>query len=579
MKKVVFLFIGLLLLLYTDTSTGGNRSSTVTATGNDRAAQQSISIFSTPDLYSHAKMWTGEYGKLHPEVNIELIQVTDFQKPAVRNKAANLSFVSDNYLASPGNDALWKMVIGHEVIVPVISSKNPFLEKINKQGISSDELAEIVKKSGKQTWGTLLRNRQAAPVHYYMINDGSILSQVAQFLKTTPDMMDGIRVENREEMISAIQKDPYAIGFCRMTDLQDPERQGIVDNIALMPIDKNNNGQLDYFENIYTDLNVFARGVWIGKYPKSLCRTIYSISPLKPSNETELAFLTWVITDGQKFLNPVGYKELANSNRQAEKAEMLRSSQMKVGMLTGSGFFVNKLNGLSLVSLILIALMPFILAFMVGDTVVRKKRQLKAAILNAASVSHSVFDENSVEVPKGLYFDKTHMWAFMEKNGLVRIGIDDFLQHITGLLTGIKMKEPGEKVTKGDKLLSIIQNGKQLTILAPISGTIKVQNTSLIRNTSAMNSSPYSDGWVYLIEPTKWLSEIRFMTMAEKYQDWIKMEFARLKDFIAGSVIANRVDFSTIILQDGGEIKDGVLADLGPMEWEDFQIQFMDRSK
>jgi len=579
MKKVTFLFIGFLFLFCSGPGTGSNGNSRTVANGNNRAAEHSISISSTPDLYTHAKMWAGEYCKLHPEVNMEVIQVTDSQKTTVLNRGANLFFVSDKYLASLNDDAIWKMVIGREVIVPVISSKNPFLDKINKKGISSDELAEIVKNSGNQTWGTLLGNRQAAPVHYYMINDEPILSQVAQFLKTEPVMMAGIRVGNGDEMISAIQKDPYGIGFCRMTDLMDPKNQSIVGNIMLMPIDKNNNGQLDYFEKIYIDLNVFARGVWIGKYPKSLCKTIYSISSAKPTNETELAFLTWVITDGQKFLNPVGYKDLANSNRQTEKVEMLRSSQLKVGMLTGSGFFANKLNAPSLVSLILIVLIPFILAFMVGDTVVRQKRQKKVAILNATYISTAVFDENSVEVPKGLYFDKTHMWAFMEKNGLVRTGIDDFLQHITGLLTGVKMKEPGEKVKKGDQLLSIIQNGKQLTILAPISGTIKARNISLFRNTSAMNSSPYSDGWVYLIEPTKWLSEIRFLTMAEKYQEWIKMEFARLKDFIAVSVKSKSADFATIILQDGGEIKDGVLADLGPREWEEFQIHFIDKSK
>ena len=45
----------------------------------------------------------------------------------------------------------------------------------------------------------------------------------------------------------------------------------------------------------------------------------------------------------------------------------------------------------------------------------------------------------------------------MEKDGVVKVGIDDFLQHITGTLTKIKMKEPGEKVRKGEKILSIIR--------------------------------------------------------------------------------------------------------------------------
>ncbi|MDP2336690.1 MAG: hypothetical protein Q8N05_09605 [Bacteroidota bacterium] len=75
-----------------------------------------------------------------------------------------------------------------------------------------------------------------------------------------------------------------------------------------------------------------------------------------------------------------------------------------------------------------------------------------------------VFDEDSVIIPKGLYFDKTHTWAFMKKDGYVKIGIDDFLQHITGTITRIEMKTAGEKIKKGDRLLTIIRKGKQLNI-------------------------------------------------------------------------------------------------------------------
>jgi len=471
------------------------------------------------------------------------------------------------------------MVIGRDAVVPVISSKNPFLDRINKQGVSAEEFIQLIKHPEKQTWGVLLGNRQAAPVHFYMINDKSIQSQVANFLKTDQGKMDGINVENGEEMISAIQKDPYGIGFCRMRDVVDLENQGLIDNIKLLPIDKNRNGKIDYFENIYSNVKDFTRGVWIGKYPKALCKTIYSISSVKPSNETEIAFLTWVLTDGQQFIHPIGYGDFAYSDRQANRIDLLTSSQTKVGMLSNTGFFANKLHDLSLFSMILIALIPFILAYMIGRAVVRHKRQKRAAVPDAISVSPAVFDKDSIEVPNGLYFDKTHTWAFMEKNGVVRIGIDDFLQHITGALTRVKMKNPGEKVKKGDQLLSIIQNGKQLTIYAPISGIIKAQNKLLITNSSTINSSPYSDGWVYMIEPTNWVREIRFLFMGEKYKEWLKKEFSRVKDFLALSVKTSNLEYAHVILQDGGEVKDGILANLGPDIWEDFQTTFIDTSK
>ena len=79
----------------------------------------------------------------------------------------------------------------------------------------------------------------------------------------------------------------------------------------------------------------------------------------------------------------------------------------------------------------------------------------------------------------------------MKKDGTVKIGIDDFLQHITGYITRIEMKKSGAKIKKGDHLLTIVQKGKQLDIYSPMSGTIKAHNENLRANPSMLNTSPY----------------------------------------------------------------------------------------
>jgi len=188
-------------------------------------------------------------------------------------------------------------------------------------------------------------------------------------------------------------------------------------------------------------------------------------------------------------------------------------------------------------------------------------------------------NENSILAPRGLYYDKTHTWAFMEHDGMVKIGIDDFLKHVTGQLTQLKMKSPGEKVRKGEKILTIIRDGKQLNLYSPVSGFIRKQNESLLANPSRINTATFTDAWVYEIEPGNWLREVSFMFMFDKYREWLEDEFARLKDFMAVSANSNTAVYQHIVLQDGGEIKDNILADLGPEVWEDFQTRFIDTSK
>jgi glycine cleavage system H lipoate-binding protein len=343
-----------------------------------------------------------------------------------------------------------------------------------------------------------------------------------------------------------------------------------LDNISLVPIDKNENGKIDFMEDIYDNLQDLSRGVWIGKYPKALSGNIYAAASTKPENSTETAFLQWVLTGGQEFLSPNGYCDLVSGERQTQ-LDKLRNTTITVAEPANDTFAV--------VKIVLLVLLGFVMTGFIIDIIGRYFRSKKRVHRQQPLTGSTVFDEESVVVPKGLYFDKTHTWAFMAEDGKVKIGIDDFLQHITGPITRIEMKNTGEKIKKGDRLLTLVQKGKQLTIHAPVTGTIIAQNKTLTTNTSMLNTAPYTDGWVYTIEPSNWLLEIQFLTMAEKYRTWLKGEFTRLKDFFATAVNASTPEYAHIAYQDGGAFKDHILADLGPAVWEDFQTNFIDNSK
>jgi len=102
-----------------------------------------------------------------------------------------------------------------------------------------------------------------------------------------------------------------------------------------------------------------------------------------------------------------------------------------------------------------------------------------------------------------------------------------------------------------------------------VSGIIKAHNSA----------SPFTDGWIYQMEPSNWLREIEFMSMADKYRSWINGEFNRLKDFLAQTLTGPRTEMSYVVLQDGGMLKEGLLADMDPTVWEDFQNNFLDTAK
>jgi len=141
------------------------------------------------------------------------------------------------------------------------------------------------------------------------------------------------------------------------------------------------------------------------------------------------------------------------------------------------------------------------------------------------------------------------------------------------------MKQPGDKIKRGEKLVSIAHKGKQLNIYSPVSGIIKDYNRSITNNASLINSAPYSDGWIYMVEPANWAGETRILSMADNYIKWLYEEFARLKDFLAINLNSDRLNYSRIVLQDGGMLKEDILQDLSPKIWEDFQTDFLDPSR
>ena len=292
------------------------------------------------------------------------------------------------------------------------------------------------------------------------------------------------------------------------------------------------------------------------------------MSQAKPTDKNAIAFLSWIMTDGGKYLVSNGYGELINLEKQSNLASLVNNPKNE-DTLTQTGN-----ASLSWLIILFAAIAAGILLLMV-----RVFARMKPVTAKEEIILTPAFRADIVPGPEGFYYDKTHTWTFMEKDGLIRVGIDDFLQHVTGTITRIIMKEPGEIVRRGEKILTLTKFGKQLNLYSPVSGTIKARNAKLHENSSLVNTSPYAEGWVYLVEPKNWLREIQFMWMGEKYSEWLKDEFARLRNFFEGTLKTHHANLEYIVLQDGGELRDNLLADLGPEVWEEFQRNFIDPSR
>ncbi len=525
----------------------------------DQTEATSLQIVSSPELFDLTSTWVSDFETQHPALNICITQLTDESLIS----AEALYLVSPDQRVASQEEFVWKMVVGHDVVVSIINTSNPLFETILKKGVKAEDFAMLLAEN--HSWSTLVADAPANPVKAYVTNDQQVTAKFAAYAQAE---IQATKVSSAAELVVAVQQDINAIGFCKLIDVINSENNAFADQISILPIDKNRNGRMDQFENIYSSPEALTRGVWIGKYPKELSGDIYALASSEPTNQVAIDFLTWVTNDGQDQLAHAGFSQLSSRERTANMVALTKPSAPGA----------NGGNQASLSLGWMLAIGTALVLLLVG-LLVRSKRKEKLGIDSEDIEMTPAMNENSINAPAGLYYDKTHTWAFMERDGLVKIGVDDFMQHLTGALTHIKMKDSGEKVRKGEKILSIVRDGKQLELYSPVSGIIKNRNQSLLSEPQQVNADPYADGWVYQIEPLNWTREMRLLFMADTYKEWLEDEFTRLRDFLATSANSNAVVLEHIVLQDGGELTDNVLADLGPEVWEDFQIHFLDTSK
>jgi glycine cleavage system H lipoate-binding protein/ABC-type phosphate transport system substrate-binding protein len=555
MKK---LFISLIVLSLVSFSTMSGKA----------PAADTLRITSTPDMYGITSVWASEYSAVTPGMNVKVIRAADNTQAEEYIGRGMLGFVTAKNYSGIRSTSGWHTVVGRDVIVPILNINNPALEEIRKLGISSEKLIKLINSNGV-SWTSVIPAAKNVPVNYYWSKDEGVSASLVSFFGTSEINKAGIELESSEAITEAVRKDPYGIGFCKLTSAADMKNQVLNEGIALLPIDRNNNGRLDENENVYGDFNHLVRGIWIGKYPKTLTTNIYAAGIDHPEGAASLAFMKWVLSDGQKFLYDNGYNDLLLTERQ-KSADQLYEAKVytSASAETRSPFIVLLL--LFAGSVVLVVLI---------DQAVRFAKRTRASVAVPLAHSDKVFGESAVIVPNGLYFDKTHTWAFMEQDGMVKVGVDDFLQHITGAITRINMKKNGTRVQKGDQILSLIQNGKHLDLYAPVSGIIREHNTVLETNSGIINTSPYREGWVYRIEPTNWHRENQLLFYADKYRQYLTQEFTRLKDFMAAVLTSGNKEYSHVILQDGGELSDGILSQMGPEVWDDFQTKYIDPSR
>jgi phosphate transport system substrate-binding protein len=283
-----------------------------------------ITISGAFALYPMMVRWSEEFKKLHPDVKFDISAggagkgMSDALAGAV-----DIGMVSrEIYPEEEQKGAFWVPVTRDAVFVAV-NQKNPVWEDLRRKGVTLDTFIGIYITGKITTWGQVVgRPEVTDAIHVFTRSDACGAADAwAKYLgNKKQENLKGVAVYGDPGLLDAVVKDPLGIGYNNLNYAFDAQTGQPVAGALIVPIDADGNGQADPAETYATKREAMD-AVANGRYPSPPARDLNLVTKGKPSGLTK-AFIAWILADGQKYVDEVGYIALTKSKLDAASQKL-----------------------------------------------------------------------------------------------------------------------------------------------------------------------------------------------------------------------------------------------------------------
>jgi phosphate transport system substrate-binding protein len=271
-----------------------------------------FSISGAYALFPLISKWADDFMKMHPGVEIDIVKNGTGQGiDDIRTGKSQLAMISRPLTDEEIENGIWTISVAKEGVAPITNSKNPYLPRLLNRGLSPDDYQKAFINGKSITWAELLDTVGKEKVIVYIRADESGAADVfADFLYATAIDLKGNKVTGDDEMIKSVQANPFALGFCNYSFAFDPSSGERKKDIQIIPSDLDFDNKIDRKEIPFNSLDAGYRAIWLGIYPKVLCRELTIGSIGKPEERVIVEFLRYLLTEGQENVQKTGLCEL-----------------------------------------------------------------------------------------------------------------------------------------------------------------------------------------------------------------------------------------------------------------------------
>lgn len=123
-------------------------------------------------------------------------------------------------------------------------------------------------------------------------------------------------------------------------------------------------------------------------------------------------------------------------------------------------------------------------------------------------------------IEKDLKYTKDHEWVKVEGNK-ARVGITHHAQEAMGDVVFVELPEVDDEIAAHDSLGTVESVKAVSDVYAPVGGKVVEVNSALLDSPELVNSDPYGEGWMVVIEMED-PSQLDELMTAEEYEAYLK---------------------------------------------------------
>jgi phosphate transport system substrate-binding protein len=269
-------------------------------------------------LYPMMVKWGEEFGKVHPKVRVDIS--AGGAGKGVADALANLvdiGMVSREVNPEEVKKGGFFIPAVKDAVFPVLNQDNPVFEKsLVSKGVKKKTFIDLWINERTMTWGEIAGTHNNDKVRVYTRSDACGAAETwASYLggKNQEDLK-GVGVYGDPGVADAVKKDALGIGYNNLNYAFDAKTGLPVAGLQVVSIDVNENGKVDPGEGLKTKEDAL-KAVASRVYPSPPARDLYLITKGKFKGPAK-TFIKWILTDGQKFVDEVGYIKLSDAQIQ-----------------------------------------------------------------------------------------------------------------------------------------------------------------------------------------------------------------------------------------------------------------------